>query len=387
MVQLSEGAMDLYNQAKLSFPDCCQHIRLIGQSKADEIWAASSLVKDKKTLVVTDIDMMPVWVFITRRLGIEDQYTLSLKPMEGNYDLCITNQKIDTSHFEYIIYLQVRCVSDFICHTSIGNHYNKIIHTLTLDPWGPVVEEEVVLSIRHMIEKSDIEGIIQQLRKARETPDIWGIKFRSKSKHNIQKKDPNCPICYEPYPKQISMMMDCEHVFCTMCLCTWLKEGEGCPLCRQKSQVVHACAMYYNFSADSNPFYSGVQEAIDELVKQYESRSIVVVSQFKSHISEVCKNDPDKFTLYPPSTIMEGMWMALSESCVRDCYMQCIVTDSITVRQMDILGGVLKHRCPRKEFVNMHILDGYPLNAGRVREFITQSESDSESQFETFTIS
>ena len=52
------------------------------------------------------------------------------------------------------------------------------------------------------------------------------------TKEQINVAGNQCPICHDAYNSPI--MLDCNHIFCELCVGTWFDREQTCPLCRAK---------------------------------------------------------------------------------------------------------------------------------------------------------
>ena len=51
-----------------------------------------------------------------------------------------------------------------------------------------------------------------------------------------------CPLCYEQYNGNAALVPECGHVFCWLCIHTWVADNQTCPLCKtvtSQSRIVH----------------------------------------------------------------------------------------------------------------------------------------------------
>ena len=48
--------------------------------------------------------------------------------------------------------------------------------------------------------------------------------------------DGGCPICFEPFYHQPTVVTTCRHTFCVECLDNWHTQNESCPVCRDGQQ-------------------------------------------------------------------------------------------------------------------------------------------------------
>jgi hypothetical protein len=46
----------------------------------------------------------------------------------------------------------------------------------------------------------------------------------------------DCPVCYDPFDADRTVILPCEHVFCFDCACEWLDRERSCPVCRAQVQ-------------------------------------------------------------------------------------------------------------------------------------------------------
>ena len=78
---------------------------------------------------------------------------------------------------------------------------------------------------------SEVTYIAQRLNAARKRLELLQLAVRGQ-------KDSVCCICLEPPgegdPRRGVLALPCLHPACDTCLAAWLKEGQGCPLCRAK---------------------------------------------------------------------------------------------------------------------------------------------------------
>lgn len=43
---------------------------------------------------------------------------------------------------------------------------------------------------------------------------------------------PDCPVCYDNHVKPVTL--DCQHIFCEVCISEWLDKEKTCPVCRSE---------------------------------------------------------------------------------------------------------------------------------------------------------
>ena len=53
---------------------------------------------------------------------------------------------------------------------------------------------------------------------------------REPTKDELETADGQCAICHDSY--DIPVALECNHIFCELCVGTWLTKEQTCPLCR-----------------------------------------------------------------------------------------------------------------------------------------------------------
>jgi hypothetical protein len=96
---------------------------------------------------------------------------------------------------------------------------------------------------------SEVTYIAQRLNAARKRLELLQLAVRGQ-------EDSVCCICLEPPgegdPHRGVLALPCLHPACASCLAAWLKEGQGCPLCRAKvtsTVTLHAASQAVSSSA------------------------------------------------------------------------------------------------------------------------------------------
>lgn len=55
---------------------------------------------------------------------------------------------------------------------------------------------------------------------------------RTPSKEELSESGSTCPICHDNYDTPV--VLECNHIFCEVCVGTWFKREQTCPMCRAK---------------------------------------------------------------------------------------------------------------------------------------------------------
>jgi len=113
--------------------------------------------------------------------------------------------------------------------------------------WNPAVEDQAVARCHRIGQESEIdvfsfkmesfddENFTKTLDKY--VKDVQRFK-RTEAKilepeELGEELEDKCAICLSPQHEHTHCRLDCGHCFHDKCIHTWLRRGQGCPLCRQ----------------------------------------------------------------------------------------------------------------------------------------------------------
>lgn len=331
------------------------HIHLCADDVADEIWAAAQLVVQVETyfsiLVITDEDLVPLWHFALR--GVQHSCLVATTYTEG-WDVVVSNAPVErVCNLPMVVFLGKHIHTPLTAQhfQATPSPHSVLQTTFKWPPWALEMEEYIVETVKPIVPKHDVDLFIRRMQEGREMSGAWIVKYRSRTDgaakeilRAVKDKD-TCPICLSPLEdtSQLSMLKACAHVACTSCLSRWLAIGGVCPMCRGKSEVLHTRSTTALFSIDLNPFFPEVESHINGLVL-HTNNPVVVASRFKDHPSRVCDAHADEFVLYPPGTLVEGVWVAVAaRRAAKSILMHCFYTESITRFQQQVIRDACAH--------------------------------------------
>lgn len=93
--------------------------------------------------------------------------------------------------------------------------------------------------------------------------------------------DHNCPICMDKFSDHLSET-ECQHVFCSSCLCSSLIYSKNCPICRHKIKPNNIKTNYQNY-------YSKISYFENNLIQIYEKKSVGSHILVYSDNNNLCK--------------------------------------------------------------------------------------------------
>ena len=204
-----------------------------------------------------------------------------------------------------------------------------------------LVNDFVTPSVKRMLEANDIEGVISllggvktdnifELLKSNKIKDIKQLKIRKelhilKNQNTlIQKcdkqiiklenevveldkrfsnfKDHNCSICLNKIVNPV-LESNCNNIFCSSCLLTWLSKHTSCPICRKTINVQKLIYMTQN--QDKNPIPTK-EETILKLLQENPDNKFLIFSDYNASfnsINKILKNNKIDFVQLKGNTV------------------------------------------------------------------------------------
>lgn len=182
----------------------------------------------------------------------------------------------------------------------------------------------VTPSVKRMLEANDIEGVISLLGGVK-TDNIFDILVSSKEKelkqlklrkelhilknkeevvkkcsdkiNEIEKeiveikdrfsnfKESNCSICLNKLKNPV-LEPNCNNIFCSSCLITWLSKNNSCPLCREK---IHMDKLVYITEKKSKNSIPTKEEVILKLIRDNPEGKFLIFSDFNASFGNIKK--------------------------------------------------------------------------------------------------